>query len=48
MPEHHSLLLQEKFRGASANQLHSLHAMLHQQCLMAGSKSPGSFVQCVN
>lgn len=49
MPEEqHLLLLQEKFCGEGTNQLHSLNALVPQECLMAGDKPPKSFGQCMN
>lgn len=48
LEEQHLLLLQEKFCGEGAKQLHSSNALVPQECLMAGSKSPKSFGQCMN
>lgn len=38
--EQHWLLVQDRFCGEGANQLHSLNALMPQECLIAGSKSP--------
>jgi len=41
-PELLSSLVQESFDGSSTKQLHSLDAMLHQQCVVAERKFPRS------